>query len=207
MLNVDSAVFVQVGDGSKRRVLHPGRVIGVEDEILTCEFDRKEDLSCEKDEAVFIYFEKNRTFMQQHARICSITETESKLEITLETTSDPVSADNRACYRVSTVMLDLTVAVADEEDCPLVDVSASGLSAVVSTPLKLGDEKTVRITHDGREYAGDVIVQSVRELGTGRIRHGLHCVPNRRCGGNLQQGLQVVSASTQRLLIKRMARI
>ena len=207
MLDPVKPVFLQVTDDSEERVLHPAKIIGVEDNTYICELDRKEELSCKEDVAAFIYFEDARTFMQQSVRICSVTEAESKLEITIETTSDPVSAECRECYRVSAVMLDLTVTVADEEDCPLLDVSASGMSATTTTPLKLGNEIPVRLSYGGREYAGEVIVQSACERDTGRIRHGFHCVEDRRCGGDLQQGLQVVSASVQRLLIKGMGRV
>lgn len=207
MLDTNKPLFLQVNNESENRVLHPGRIIGVDDNTYTCEFDQEAELSCEEDEIAFIYFEDGRTFMKQSARICSITEAESKFEITLETTSDPVSAESRVCYRVSTVMLDLTVSVADEEDCPLLDISASGMSVTITSPLKLGDEIPATLSYHGREYTGQVIVQSVCELGTGRVRYGFHCVQNRRRGGNLAQGLEVVSASVQRLLIKRMARV
>lgn len=88
----------------------------------------------------------------------------------------------------------------------MLDVSASGLSAVIPTPLRLGREETVRITYGEQEYTGKVIVQSARELGEGRIRHGFHCVQTPRRSGDLHQGLQVISTSAQRMLIKRMAR-
>jgi len=203
-------VFLQVTDDSEERVLHPviiSKIIGDEGYTYICELDRKEELSCEEDVAAFIYFEGARTFMQQSIRICSVTEAESKVEITIKTTSDPVSADCRECYRVSTVMLDLTVTVADEEDCPLLDVSASGMSATTTTPLKRGNEIPVRLSYGGQEYAGEVIVQNACERDTGRIRHGFHCVEDRRCGGDLQKGLQVVSTAVQRLLIQGKGRV
>ena len=207
MLEADKPVFLRVSDESKNRVLHPGKIIGVEDNTYNGEFDWEEELSCEKDEAVFIYFEDARKFMQQSARICSIAEVESKFEITLETTGSPVSAESRECYRVSTVLLGLTVSVADDRDCPLLDISATGMSATTTSPLRMGDEIAAMLSFDGREYSGSVIVQSVGELRGGRIRHGFLSVTDRRCGGNLQQGLQATSASVQRLLIKRLARI
>ena len=206
MLDIAKPVFLQPTDDSKERVLHPGQIISAEDYTYICEFDRKEEMSWEEDVAAFIYFQDARTFMQQSVHICSVTEAESKLTITIKTTSAPVLADCRECYRVSTVMLGLTVTVADEEDCPLLDVSASGMSATTITPLKLGNEIPVRLSYGGREYAGKVIVQSAYERDGGHIRHGFSCLEDRRCGGDLQQGLQVVSASVQRLLIKDMAR-
>ena len=72
---------------------------------------------------------------------------------------------------------------------------------------ELGDEVPVALCYDGREYTGHVTVQTVGDLGRGRIRYGFRCVQDRRCGGTLQQGLQVVNASVQRLLIKHMVRI
>lgn len=207
MPDADKPLFLQISDESDERVLHPGKIVGLDGDKHTCEFDREEELTCEENEAVFIYFEDGRTFMQQRALICSISKAESRIEITLETTSDPVCAESRECYRVSTVLLGLTVAVAAERDCPLVDVSATGMSATTTSPHKLGDELPATLSYDGREYTGKVIVRSVHESGGGRLRHGFHCVQNSRCGGNLQQGLQAVSVSVQRLLIKRLARI
>lgn len=207
MLEVGKPVFLQVTDDSEERVLHPWEIIGVNDDTYICELDLKEELSLEEDVAALIYFEDARKFMQQCVRICSITEAESKLKITIETTSDPVSVESRECYRISTLMLDLTVTVADEENCPLLDVSASGMSATTTIPLKLGNEIPVKLSYDGREFSGTVIVQSACELDTGCIRHGFQCVEDRRCSGDLQQGLQVVSASVQRMLIKTMGRV
>ena len=207
MLDVDTPLlFLQVDEESENRMLHPGKIVGVGDHTYTCEFDPEEVPSCEEGGAAFIYFEGGRTFMQQTARICSVAEAESKLLITLETTSAPVSAESRECYRVSTIMLGLTVSVADEEDCPLIDVSVSGMSATTASSHQLGDEVAVTLSYDGREYTGKVTVHSVRGPDGGRIRYGFHCVENRRSGGTLQQGLQAVSTSVQRLLIKRMAR-
>ncbi len=205
MIDVEKPVFLQISDESKDRVLHAGKVIGVEDNTYTCELARKEEISCQEGQAVFIYFEDHRTFMQQSARICSIAEAGSKLEITLETTSDPVSSETRQSYRVSTVILNITVAVAGEKDCPLLDISATGMAAITTSRHKLGAELPVVLSYDERKYTGKAIVRSDRELGTGRFRHGFHCVEDRRCRGNLQRGLGQVSASVQRLLIRRMS--
>ena len=145
--------------------------------------------------------------MTESASICAITETESKIEITREKTSRPVYAASRECFRVSTVLLGLTVAVAGEEGCPLLNVSASGLSVTTTASFKLGDEILVTLSYDGQEYTGNVIVQSARELDTGQVRYGFHSVKDHHHGGSLQRGLGVVSASVQRLLITRMARV
>lgn len=205
MFDADKPLFLQVNTDSKHQVLHPGKIIAVDDDTYTWEFPPEEVLSCEEDQTAFMYFylEDDRTFMQQTARICSITTVASKRQITLETTSPPISAENRECYRVSTAMLGLTVAVADEKDCPLHDVSASGMSATTTLPLKLGDEVPLTLSYDGQEYTGQVIVHSVRDLGGGQIRHGFRCVQNRRFGGTLRQGLQAISVSVQRLHINR----
>lgn len=209
MFDTDKPLFLQVDAGSKNPVLHPGKIIGVEDNTYTWEFNPEEVLSCEENQAVlmYFYFEDGRAFMQQSARICSITKAESKLQITVKTMSAPATAESRECYRVSTVMLGLTITIADEKDCPLHDVSASGMSASTPSSLRLGDEVPVALCYDGREYTGHVTVQTVGDLGRGRIRYGFRCVQDRRCGGTLQQGLQVVNASVQRLLIKHMVRI
>ncbi len=207
MLDTDRPFLLQISDESEDRVLHAGRIIHVQDNLYTGELDEGEEPSLRENESAFIYWEESRTFMQQAARISSIVEDGSKLTICFETMGDPVSAESRECYRVSTLRLGLTVAVGDEDDCPLLDASASGILVTTRSCLKLGDEVPVSLRYEGRQFSGKVIVQSVRDLGTGRIRHGLYAVHDRRSGGNLQQGLQLVSASVQRLLIKRMARV
>jgi len=209
MLDLVKPVFLQLTNDSDERVLHPckiSKIIDVKDDTYVCEFAQEEELLLEEDMAALIYFEDARKFMQQCVRICTVTKAESVFRITIETTSNPVSVESRECYRVSTVMLELTVTVATEEDCPLLDVSASGMSVTTTTPLKLGIQIPVKLSYGGREYAGEVIVQSTCEGDTGRIRHGFHCIEDPSRGGDLQQGLQLVSASIQRQLIKSMGR-
>jgi len=205
MINTGKPVFLQIGDESQDRVLHAGKVLGVADNTYTCEIARKEEISCQEGDAASVYFENDRTFVRQSARICSIAEAESRLEITLETTSDPIFCEIRRCHRVSTVILDITVTVADEKDCPLLDISATGMCAITTSRHKVGAIVPVVLSYDGRKYTGKAMVRSDRELGEGRFRQGFHCVEDHRCRGNLQQGTQKVSASVRRLLISRMS--
>ena len=61
------------------------------------------------------------------------------------------------------------------------------------------------ISEDGRTYTGKACVQSVRDLGGGRTRYGLHCVRYLEAKGTLAEGLQRASMRIQREQLRRLA--
>ena len=44
MIDAEKPVFLQISDESQDRVLHAGKVIGVENNTYTCELSRKEEM-------------------------------------------------------------------------------------------------------------------------------------------------------------------
>lgn len=64
--------------------------------------------------------------MQQPVRVEMLLEGEKGTVATLKTICEPVSAESRQCYRVSTVMNDLAVTFGGESNSPLRDVSVPG---------------------------------------------------------------------------------
>jgi hypothetical protein len=68
MLGADKNLFLSISDASVVRSLHPGTVLSVEHDIDTAELE-EEDVPLEEGQEVFSYYEINRIFMKQPARI------------------------------------------------------------------------------------------------------------------------------------------
>lgn len=206
MLCIGEGIFFQLPGESKHRVLHSAKIIGVEKRFFTAEVAKKEDFAPEKEEqSIFIYFELKKAFLKQPARIDSITESETTSNIVFETIGEPVSAENRNSYRVSTVMADLTVEVGSEANCPLLDVSAVGFSIISGAHYNIGDIVDAAFEYDDKRYEGKGCVHGIRKLDDEHIRYGVQCTDDKRIPGNLRTGLQRISMAVQRQQLRRLA--
>ena len=156
---------------------------------------------------VLVYYERKREFMQQAARIESTTQTEDdeQLRFEFELTGEVISAESRQCFRVSTVISDMTADLGDEADCQLMDVSVTGFAVTASTVHKIGQVVKAKLRHQDQEFSGAVRIQSIRELGPGQIRYGLHGLSTLEGGGNLLRGIALISTAVQRQQLQRLA--
>ncbi len=214
MVGIGTGCFLQLPGNSKQRVLHPVRVMGLADEIYTVESE-EHGLPVKPDMDVLLYFEKNRKFMQQSGRIEAVDtidvddggsdEDGPQLLISFKITGAPVSAESRQHYRVSTVIMGYQADLNVERACRVLDISRTGLSVVSEEGYTIGNVVDVSIVEDGQTYTGNVCVQSVRDLGKGRTRYGLHCVSDQKTQGTLAEGLQRASMRIQREQLRRLA--
>jgi len=195
---------LQLSGKSKRRILHPAKVVGLQDDKYTAEVE-EQSLPVESGQDILVNFEKNREFMQQSARIESVDESEGRQVITFATTGEPVSAESRQCYRVSTVMMELTAGLGPERGCPVLDVSTTGFSVIAAEDYSIGNLVDASIEFEDQSYSGKLSIQSVRELSPGRIRYGLHCSEAKTSPGDLAKGLQRMSLQIQRAQLRRLA--
>jgi hypothetical protein len=176
----------------------------VKDNIYTAEVE-EEDLVFEEGQQILIYYcQKQREFVQQTARVDTVTRTDLKPILGFETTSEPVSAERRQSYRVSTVMSDLTAKLASEDACPLLDVSMTGFSVIAAKGHPLGSVVEATLRYDDEQYTGTVCILSIRELKTGQTRYGVHCMDDKKSGGNIQKGLRHMSMTIQRQQLRRL---
>lgn len=201
MLARDSGFYLHVPTEAAERLLHPGRVLRLHEGMYTAEMEDL-DASVQPGKAVILYFEAGNRFLQQPARIDAVLETQPKFTLGFETTGDPISAESRQTYRVSTATSGLTVMVGNEH-CPLLDISATGLAVVVSDAYLPGQTVMVVLAYDERIYSGTARVQGIRRLPDGRIRYGLHGADDT---GNLEKGLREVTMAIQRKQLQRRAR-
>jgi len=125
--------------------------------------------------------------------------------IAIQAVGEPVSAESRQCFRVSTVMSGRTAVLGDEAGCDLLDVSVTGFSVNASEQHDVGDQVPAVHEHDGRRYSGRTSVQSVAAVRDGSYRYGLHCVNDDQSRA-LTEALQQISMAVQREHLRRRAR-
>lgn len=204
MLRAGQGIYLQIPGEHESRVLHPAMVLSRNDKNIVAELDERElPFVCE--EPVMVYFDENKVLMQQTARVEAYEEAEPGPLINLEVTGEPASAESRENHRVSTVLADLTAEIDEESQCPLLDVSVMGFSVLSSRPYKVGQLVSAVLWYAGQRYAGTVCVQSVRDLGNGRIRYGFHAVDDARSTGTLNRGLERMTAAFQRQQLQRLS--
>ncbi len=205
MLEPGYEMFLQKPSNASRHALLPMQVLRVENEVCIVELDELA-AGLENDLDVVVYFEHNRRFMKQAARIQSILlEDDALPQMIIEPTGKPIDAESRQCYRVSTVMNDRTV-LFNHEICPLLDVSATGYAVMTSQELKIGQQTQTVLAHNNQSYAGMACVQSIQVLDNQRTRYGMHCMEHGHAKNKLAAGLHQLNMATQREQLRRMSR-
>lgn len=197
-------MFIQLPREDDQRVLNPGTIQEVADGRYTATFNDA-DLAAEAGQEVIVYFHRGNEFMQQSARIDAVMPTEEQTIIVFETVGEPVSCESRQCFRASTVMAGLTARLGDEDNCQLLDVSATGFAVMAAATHHVGNVLEAELHHDGKNYRGTATVQSVRAMDHDRIRYGLHVVADKNSGGTLQKGCQHIAMAVQREQARRLS--
>ena len=186
------------------RVLHHARVDGAEEDQRWIATFSAGSPPLEAGQDVLIYYEVMREFMQQPVRVHSLDETETGRIVIFEPLGDPVSAESRQHYRVSTITANIEAAVGVETGCRVVDISSTGFAAVVEQKLGIGETVAVTIEYGGSAYEGMASVQSMRQKPNGRFRYGFLSLSHGD-GGAFQEALNDVSLDVQRTQLRRLS--
>ncbi len=205
MLSNQSGFFLRIPNESDERVLHPAKVVEVQDELYTVRLEEA-GLPLNAGQGVLLYYEIDQKFMQQAARIDAVMQVEPEPIIGLETTGEPMSAEERQWFRVSTLLADLTARIESEEPCPIQDVSTVGFAVLARDRYYVGNVVTAAVHYEGEHHMGLATVQSVREIDDGRIRYGLACADDRQGGTELSRCLHTITMAIQRQQLRRRAR-
>lgn len=223
MLSTGNDVFLQLPAETQKRLLHPGIILGLIEQGYEARF-AEADLPVQAGQDVLVYYTERQEFMKQSAQIESIeswgNENESSDEhrdvvdvhsgvidgprLILSVNGDPVSAESRQCFRVSTVIGNHVIQL-DDESCNLLDVSFTGFAVQTTRVYEIGRVLETSVLVNGERYVGAVCVQSITELPTGLIRYGLYCTDERSLVSNLKDGLQKLSMTIQREQLNRLA--
>ncbi|MHC4696774.1 MAG: PilZ domain-containing protein [Planctomycetota bacterium] len=204
MVGIGEGFFVHFPGASQYRVLHPAKIVAINNHVYTAEFGKPEQI-VEAEQDILLYYEAVYMFVQQPARVECVAEAVPKLVVRFVTTGEPSSAESREYYRVSTVTSDLVVNVGPEENCKLLDVSVTGLSVIAEGFYGIGRVLDLRIAYDGEEFSGQGCVQSVKQLKDGKTRYGLLCTVDAAAGGDIRRGLRQVTKGIQRQQLRRLA--
>ncbi len=197
--------FVQIPDESKRRILHAALVEEVVESSYTARL-KEDDVPLESGQNVSIFYELRGEFVRQPACTSALSHTESGISFVFQFTDKPVSAESRKCYRVSTVMAEVSATFGDEENCAVLDVSPTGFAVTAAKQHKVGAIVDAIVRFGDEKFSGQGRIESVRELSAGRIRYGLHCVDDKLTDDTLCKGLQQISAIVQRQHLRRLSR-
>ena len=212
--------FVQIPGVSGAPILHPATILDTSRDIYTAvSTDAVRQLEA-RDECR-IFFERRREFMQQLSTIDSILsgvqndDVPAPADMDLDssaalcvfgfrTLGEPVSAENRQCYRVSAVMYEVSADFGTETDCKVLDVSATGFAVMSDQRHEPGVVLDTTLQFEGKRYAGKVCVQNVAEHYSGRFRHGLYGVRASDGTCDLEKGCGIVNTGIQRLQLRRL---
>lgn len=206
MLTQGKSVFILLPGNKKERILHEGTVTECGVDTFVAEFS--EPLIIEVGTGVLAHAEAGRKFMQQGATAQVIFSSSPKTIIAFQRNGQPIAADSRQSYRVSLAAQQLPARVNDDDQCKLLDVSATGFGVSSKSMWLVGEIVQATVGYNGMTCSGEARVQSMREFGPGSYRYGLHAIEAKRgrTKSDLQLGLMKISLEVQRDQLRRMAR-
>lgn len=205
MSAIGLTVFVRSPGETRRRVLYPSAVTQISsDDSFTIQ-PEEPGLTYGIGQELLIYFEQRRHFVQQPATVEALLDSETGRFVVLKTTGEPVSAESRQCYRVSTILSDITVTFDGVEGCSLRDVCVTGFAVVSPRQYKIGQVLGVDLLFEGTRYTGQASIQSMTQMPDGQARYGVNCVKAPASPRSLSKGVQQVSMSVQRRQLSRLA--
>lgn len=205
MLKTESNVFFQIPDKSKKRVLHRAKVVSVKGTLYTAELE-EEGPVFEDEMDLFIYFELDRQFMRQAARVDSVTETESNTLVEFETIGDPFSAEQRQVIRITAVGADFKATFGGEENCDVVDISSKGFAVYCTKEHAIGSRIDATLCFEGEAFKGMVSIMGAIKR-KGQFRYGVHCIDDPKSGNSLKNGLGRITMIIQRQQLARLSRL
>ena len=205
MPGIGDGLFIETRTQSTARILHPAKIVGAKDDGYTVEIEEA-DVSLAKGAEFQIYFEVHGKFVKQAATIEAVYDDEPDVTIEFITVGEPMSAESRQHFRVSTVTSNLTATFGAQTGCKLLNVSSTGLSVLSTARHEIGSTVDTSVCHEGKTHSGRVSVQGIRSMAKGQIRYGLHCVDGTGSDVNLAEGLRQMTMAIQRKQLRRLSR-
>jgi hypothetical protein len=121
----------------------------------------------------------------------------------IETVGDPISAEHRHHYRVSTITAGIEARMGAEDGLPVQDLSATGFSVLANELYSIGQTVDVAVFHGDECCHGKAAIQSLRELESGRMRYGLRAIEEDPRARDFLATLQRISLAVQREQLQR----
>jgi hypothetical protein len=200
MLLAATDMFLLIPGESNQRILHPGKVLESSSENFVVQFEQA--ILPEVGSDVVAYGEVNRKFFQQGAKTLEVRLPGPTPVLAFARCGEPVSAENRQTFRVSTVTCGITAFVGKERNCPVVDVSPEGFGAVVKGDLMVGSLVPIEFQYEGHTIKTPARVQTIKVRPDGQIRYGF-LAPEKL--GTTRRSLQQMTSALQRAQLRRLA--
>lgn len=121
----------------------------------------------------------------------------------IEPVGDPISAESRQTYRVSTISAGIVARMGSEQGLQVQDLSATGLAVLADHKYPLGHLVEIAVKRGDESCHGQASIQSVRELESGRFRYGLRAIEEDPHAQIFLATLQRISFAVQREQLKR----
>ena len=116
----------------------------------------------------------------------------------LEAIGDPISAESRQYYRVSTISAKIEARFGKGGKLQVQDLSATGFAVLADEKFKIGQLVDVSIRHEDEACHGKVAIQSFRELESGKLRYGLRAIEEDPHARDFLKTLHRISLAVQR---------
>jgi len=199
MLGLGSSCFLQVVTPSGQKILKVGKVVQRDAQRIEVHFE--ELVRPHLEQSVLLFAEQNRRFYQQLAVVCGL-----RLDLTppgyaFELQGEPISAEQRGSYRVSTVTAHL-IGRLGKGKCALADVSPEGIGTISTQQLKIGQRIEVELDADGTTVYGLLSVQTVKQLSPTKFRYGLYAPEPKSV---MRRSLERLTNTMQRYQLKRIS--
>jgi len=202
VIKPDDKAFLQLPGSGQERPLYPGRVNEVSSRGYGGYF-RVHDQEVRRGMEIQIGFQIDGKFALQPVRVASVQPEGEEVRIALEILGDPVSADTRQSYRVSTLTAAVRCTFGGEAGCEVLEVSATGFAVHSSRRHELGRTVDVIVHFEKEHIAGRVVIQSAQRISKTRVRYGVHAPE--RVSPNLSFALSRINLAIQRQQLRRRA--
>lgn len=198
MLRNGFAMYLWIPSESTERILHPGKVKELDQETFVAEFE--EVINVEAGADVSIFAEVRDKFFQQSANVVLIRQTDPNPVIAFKKIGEPVNAESRSSFRVSTVTAGMLAKIDKEMRCHVVDISPEGFGAISDIDQKPGTIVSVFMVHEGQTLAGKARVQTARQRIDGKFRCGFFVLEPA-----MRRTLEKMYSIAQRAQLRRLA--
>lgn len=121
----------------------------------------------------------------------------------IEPVGDPISAESRQSYRVSTISAGIEARMGGETGLQVQDLSATGFALLADKKYKIGQTVEVAIRYGDEACHGKAAIQSFRELESGRLRYGVRAIEEDPHAQTFLRTLQRISLAVQREQLAR----
>ena len=203
MLQTGSTLHVMLPDATGAVALHAALVL--EAEGSTCLAGLEIAPACVPlpGTEVPIAFQVRGRFFQQTAMVAVVRDGESFPVIALTMLGEPVSAEKRGTFRVSTIDSGITMRIEKEKTCQLADVSATGFAAICKCKYEVSKFVTVMLDYDAFTMTGAARIQTATPLDGGKTRYGFMVLPSRL---EMRRTLEKLAFSEQRKQLRQTAK-